>query len=203
MVLTRQKLKRETQTHPSGIDPAPHIGLASPRDISETEAMNRTLVSPYVHPHSCASFFFFHRSRASYLRKDLLSECEAGHLLPFTTVPDKARPSQDQGEAISADCKERSKIIPTLELVAAFKSGRGSDGTSSRSSRLDLEASPLGLEAPGDGGCQSEDASNMIEPMDPNPESPTSLNPADIASKENASPAVEREESPVRPTPNF
>ena len=148
-------------------------------------------------------FSFSAAPRASYLRKDLLSECEAGHLLPSTTVPDKTRPSQDQEEASSADCKERSKIIPTLELVAAPKSGRGSDGTSSRSSRLDLEASPLGLEAPDDGGCQSSDASNMIEPMDPNPKSPTSLNPADIASKEDASPAVERVESPVKTTSQF
>lgn len=135
--------------------------------------------------------------------KNLLSECEAGHLLPSTTLPNKTRPSQDQEESSSADFKERSKIIPTLELVPAPKSGRGSDGTSSRSSRLDLEASSLGLEAPGDGGCQPQDASNMIELKGSIPKSLTSLNPADIASREDASPAVEKEESPVKTISQF
>lgn len=194
LALTRQELERES--HPTGTDPAPHIGLVFLRDISETKAMNRTLVSPYFRSHPCVSFFY--RSWASYIRKDPWNQWEAGHLLPTTQT--RVSPLKTKEEASSIDCKERLKLTLTVELVAVLKSG-GSDGASSRFSTLDLEVSPLGFEVPRDGRCQSGDASNMMEPMGPSPEPPTSLNLADIASKEDASPAIEREESPVRPPP--
>lgn len=153
----------------------------------------------YFHPHPGASC----SDLLSLIHvKDLLSECVAGYLLPPTVVSDKSRPSQGQEEASSADCQERFKLIPTAELVAAPKCG-GSDGTTFLSSRLDSEASPLGLEAPSDGLCQSEDASNMMKPMGSNPEPSTSLSHADIVLKDDTSPAIESEGLPVSPPPIY
>lgn len=160
--------------------------------------MNRTLVSPYFRPHPCASFFMV--SELQNIRIELLRECAAGHLLHSKPVSDNTRPSQDQEETSSADCEESSNLVATTEVVAAPKSG-GSDDTTFRSLRLDLEASPFGIEIPSGGPCQLEDAFKMMEPMDPKPESSASLNPADIVSTEDAPPMIERGPLPVRPPP--
>lgn len=160
------------------------------------KAMNRTLVSPYFRPHPCASFFIV--PELHNFRIEALSECAAGHLLYSKTVSDNTRPSQDQEEASSAEFEERFKLVPTAELVDAPKSGRY-DGIS-RSPRLDLEASPLGVEIPSDGPCPLGDTFNMTESTDLWPVSSTSLNPAEIVPTEDASRVVEKG-LPVRPPP--
>lgn len=160
--------------------------------------MNRTLVSPYFRPHPCASFFIV--SELQNIRIELLRGCAAAHLLHSKPVSDNTRPSQDQEQNSSAGCEESSNLVATAEVVAAPKSG-GSDGTTFRFSRLDLEASPFSIEIPSDGPCQLEDDFEMMEPMDPIPESSASLNPADIVSTEDAPRMIEREPLPVRPPP--
>lgn len=162
--------------------------------------MNRTLVSPYFSSSSLC-FPFFILPELQNTRIDVLSECAAGQLLHSKPVSDHTRPSQDQEEASSAGCEERFKFVSTAALVAAPKSG-GNDGTS-RSPRLDLEASPLGIEITSDGPSQLEGDFNKTEPMDPYPEPSTSLKPAEIVPTEDASPVVEREVLPVRPPPIF
>lgn len=109
-------------------------------------------------------------------------------------MSDNTRPSQDQEGASPADCKESFKLVQTVELVDAPKSG-GSYGTSSSSSRLDLGASPSGVEIPSDETCQLKDAFKMMDSMDPNP--------ADIVSTGDAPPIIEREVLPVRPPPIY
>ncbi len=111
-------------------------------------------------------FFFIILVSFKNIRIELLScKCAAGHLLHSKPVSDNTRPFQDQEETSSADCEESSNLVPSAaELVAAPKSG-GSDDTSFRSSRLDLEASPFGIEIPSDGPCQLEDAFKIMEPL--------------------------------------
>lgn len=111
------------------------------------------------------------------------------------------RPSQDQEETSSADCEESFKLVPTTELVAAPKSGGSDDTSSFRSSRLDMDASLLGIEIPSDGPCKLEDAFKMMEPMDLNSESSASPNPANNVSTEDAPRVIEKELLPVRAPP--
>lgn len=110
------------------------------------------------------------------------------------------RPSQDQEETSSADCEESFKLVPTTELVAAPKSGGSDDTSSFRFSRLDMDASPLGIEIPSDGPCKL-DAFKMMEPMNLNSESSASPNPANNDSTEDAPRVIETELLPVRPPP--